>query len=274
MNSDLDLLQGSWRITALEVEGRKMPAAMFAEGRLVIRGSRFLGAGMGAEYQGTLEIDPSGSPRRLNMKFDAGPETGNTNLGIYEVAGDTFRICLATHGNVRPAAFDSSAGSGFALETLTRGEAVASGRKTKKPRKSVAEASESAAKTPESAAGSAPATEFEGDWPMVSGVMNGQPMDQSLVQWVKRMTRGNRITVMAGPQVMMQVTFTTDPSQSPKAIEYVNLAGTNKGKAQSGIYALEGDLLKVCVAAPGSPRPAAFESVKGDGRTLTVWKRP
>ena len=108
---------------------------------------------------------------------------------------------------------------------------------------------------------------------MVSGVMNGQPMDPSLVKWVKRTTRGNRTTVLAGPQVMMKVEFSIDPSQSPQAIDYLNLAGANKGKTQRGIFDLSGDVLRVCVAAPGDPRPAEFASVPGDRRTFTVWKR-
>ena len=76
---------------------------------------------MGATYQGTLEIDESTSPRQLNMRFDAGPEEGNTNLCIYELDGDIWKICIATRGTVRPSSFASTPGSGFAFETLTRG---------------------------------------------------------------------------------------------------------------------------------------------------------
>jgi len=65
------------------------------------------------------------------MRFDAGPEIGNTNRGIYELEGDRLRICFATRGSMRPAAFESPAGSGFAVETLVRGE-VARPAKTRK----------------------------------------------------------------------------------------------------------------------------------------------
>jgi uncharacterized protein (TIGR03067 family) len=40
-----------------------------------------------------------------------------------------------------------------------------------------------------------------------------------------------------------------------------------------GIYALRGDVLAYCVAAPGRPRPADFTTAKGDGHTLVVLKR-
>lgn len=257
MPQDLELLQGTWSIRSLDADGQSMPAEMLADARITVKGDRFTSTGMGAEYAGKIELDPLQNPRQIDMKFDAGPEAGNTNRGIYELDGNTWRLCLATSGTVRPPDFSAAPGSGFALETLVRGAAPA------------------AAKTPKrkSRAPAGPATEFEGEWPMISGTMNGKPMDQSMVQWVKRLTQANQTTVQAGPQVMLEVEFTYDPTQSPKTIDYVNLTGTNKGKTQSGIYKFEGDVLTVCIAAPGDPRPAEFESVPGDDRTLTAWKR-
>ena len=179
MREDLDLLHGSWRITAMEVEGREMPEEVLAEGRISIEGDRFTSTGMGAEYSGTITLDASVSPRHMDMKFDAGPEKGNTNFGIYELDGDRWRICLSTHGTVRPAAFESAAGSGFVVEMLVRGAAPVARKR-------------SAAKAAAAGTGGGPVTELEGEWPMVSGVMSGKPMDQSLVKWVKRVTRATR----------------------------------------------------------------------------------
>jgi uncharacterized protein (TIGR03067 family) len=108
---------------------------------------------------------------------------------------------------------------------------------------------------------------------MVSGVMDGVPMDNSMLQWVKRITHGNESAVVAGPQTMLKVEFTNDPSKSPKTIDYMNLFGANKGKSQLGIYEFEGEILKFCVAPPGKPRPAEFSSTRGDGRSFTTWKK-
>lgn len=249
MHADLKQLQGSWTVETLEVDGQSMSAA----GQIVVKDGRFTSSGMGAVYEGTLELDATSSPRRIDMKFDAGPEMGNTNLGIYELDGKKWTLCLATRGSVRPARFATPPGSGFALETLAR----ASGRR--KPKLSAA---------------AGPATEFEGEWQMVSGVMNGLTMEESAVKWVKRVTRGSLTTVYAGPQVMMQMAFTNDSSALPKTVDYRNTAGASKGKTQLGIYEFEARLLKVCVAAPGDPRPSEFRSTPGDGRTLTVWKHP
>ena len=156
------------------------------------------------------------------------------------------------------------AGSGFVFEMLTRSEAASSKKdKASSPKAAVARARE----------GASLVTDFEGEWQMVSAVMDGSPMEQSAVEWVKRITHGSETTVYAGPQVMMKMEFTSDASNAPKTIDYVNTAGSNKGKSQQGIYEFEGDLLKICVAPPGKPRPAQFQSDRGDGRTFTVWKR-
>ena len=124
MRDDIDLLQGTWNITALEVDGQKMPSGD-ADRRLTslstatVSPARVWVRCIRARSNWILPQEP----RQLNMRFDAGPEKGNTNPGIYELAGDTWKICLATRGDVRPSNFVTTAGSGFALETLTRSSA-------------------------------------------------------------------------------------------------------------------------------------------------------
>src|SRR6266853_3009377 len=100
MTADLKLLQGIWTVTSLEMDGGKMSAAMLENARVVIKGNRFTSDGMGSVYEGTLELDESKKPRRLTMKFDAGPEKGNSNLCIYKLDGDIWKMCIATRGSV------------------------------------------------------------------------------------------------------------------------------------------------------------------------------
>ena len=114
-------------------------------------------------------------------------------------------------------------------------------------------------------------TEFEGERQMLAGSLDGKPMPDSAVEQVRRLTRGNVVTVQAGPEVIVHVQFTADPSQSPAAIDYVHLSGANAGKSQLAIYELRGDILTVCVAAPGAARPSDF--TPGPQRTITKWKR-
>ena len=107
---------------------------------------------------------------------------------------------------------------------------------------------------------------------MVAAVIDGRPLAPDMVKWCKRVTHGNVTMVLAGPQSMLDATFTLDPSHSPPHIDYVNRSGKNNGKAQAGIYEIEGNTLRICVAPPGGARPKDFTSTKGDGRSYTEWR--
>ncbi|SRR5258708_5650350 len=105
MRTDLELLQGFWSITSLAMDGQEMHASMFANAGIFVNANRFTSIGIGAEYEGTLEIYPTTSPRQLNMQFDVGLEKGNVNLCNYEIDGEVWRLCIATRGTVRPPAY-------------------------------------------------------------------------------------------------------------------------------------------------------------------------
>jgi hypothetical protein len=53
----------------------------------------------------------------------------------------------------------------------------------------------------------------------------------------------------------------------------VGTEGDAAAKVAPGIYAIEGDVLKICYVMPGGERPKAFESTAGSGAYLVTWKR-
>lgn len=268
MAADLEKLQGSWDITSVETDGRQMPGAALSGMKIVVQGSRFTSTGMGQTYEGRIEVDQKKTPKTIDLVFTAGPQDGTRNLGIYKFQKTSgWTLCLATYGDTRPRTFATKPGTGFALETLEREGATSKSAK-KKPAKETASRVAKA-----HAAESAPATVLEGDWKMVSGVFNGKALADNMVEWCTRTTRGGLTTVMAGPETMVEATFTLDTSKRPHAIDYVNLAGAAKGKSSAGIFETAGGELRICMAAPGKPRPTAFASKTGDGRSLTTWKR-
>ena len=244
MSGDLDLLQGTWSITSLEMDGQKMSGG---GGQIVVRGNRFTTIAMGAAYEGTVVVRETGAPKSFDLHFEEGPEKGNTSLGIYELEGDTWKICLTTRGNQRPKEFAAPPGTGIALETLRRGTVV------------------------EAPADSQPAGdsagEISGEWIPLSVVINGKPLEKSLLKYGKRSATASDVTVKFGPQVMVQARYSVDRSRTPMTMDYL-LAG---GRTQQGIWSLEDNRLTTCFGAPGQARPDEFASVAGDGRTLTVW---
>ncbi len=245
MKNDASVLEGTWSIVSLEIGGRKMPVGT---SRIVLKGDRFTTSGMGAEYEGTIAVDAKKRPKTVDMTFLSGPEQGNKNLGIFEVKGDTWRLCLDMTGKSRPKEFASK--PGVALETLKR--------------------ITDAAKKPGQNAhfDVVPAPELEGEWGMVSCTVNGEPLPASMAKHGKRVARNNEITVSIAGQTILKARFTVRRESTPAQIDYL----LSTGDQQHGIYDLEGKDLKVILSAPGQPRPADFSVAKGDGKTLSVWK--
>jgi uncharacterized protein (TIGR03067 family) len=68
--------------------------------------------------------------------------------------------------------------------------------------------------------------------------------------------------------------YTLDPKKKPAVYEQKALDGENKGKTYSGIYAIDGDTLKMCSKARGLPED--FEITQGKDvkdKYLYVYKR-
>ncbi|HYL77809.1 MAG TPA: TIGR03067 domain-containing protein, partial [Bryobacteraceae bacterium] len=243
MKTDLEKLQGTWNIVELEMDGLAMGDS--GDARIVVKGERFTTVSMGAAYEGTVRVDEAQSPKTLDLKFTKGPEKGNVNYGIYELDGDTWKICLNTQGKRRPKKFTTSGGSGLALEILKRGRAKAKKVEIPLPDFTVE-----------------PAPELEGEWVMVSCVQSGQALEDGYLKFGKRVAKDNETTVTMAGRVQVKARYTVDRTKKPMTMDYF-LAG---GATQLGIYELDGKTLKVCFAKAGKERPKDFASARGDGR--------
>jgi uncharacterized protein (TIGR03067 family) len=114
---------------------------------------------------------------------------------------------------------------------------------------------------------------LQGEWSMVSGSADGQPMPDEMRKQMKRVCHGDETTTTMGRQVFIKAKITIDPSKKPKTIDYQMTDGFTKGKKQLGIYEVDGDTFQSCFSKVGDDRPTDFISKPGDGRTLSVWKR-
>jgi len=264
MQPELEILQGTWNITALEVDGGSMPTP--PEARMVIKKDRFESLGMGAIYQGKLVLDTTQKPWALDLKFTAGPEKGNTNRGIFEFKGESWQLCLQMTGGERPKKFSTKAGGGLALETLARPGASENNKPASAKKKVVQKDEKSARIAADFSA--APVPELAGEWAMVSCVMNGQSLEAEYVKMGRRLAHGNETTIFMGEQAILKARYAIDQTAQPNTIDYL----LKNGQRQFGIFKLAGDVLEVSFAAAGKPRPETFSATKGDGRTVATWK--
>lgn len=115
--------------------------------------------------------------------------------------------------------------------------------------------------------------QLQGEWSMVSGSADGQPMPDETRKEMKRLCKGDEATTTMGGEMFMKAKITIDPSKKPKTIDYQMTDGFTKSQKQLGIYEVDGDTFKSCFGKAGAARPTDFSSKPGDGRTLSVWKR-
>ena len=277
MSAEIDRIQGTWAFTSLEVEGTKMPLDSFRGASIVVDGDRFTSVSMGAVYKGTVKLGARKKPKTIDLCFTEGPEARKTSLGIYELDGDTWRICLGMAGRDRPKAFATKPGSGHALESLKRAAPVKS---SGTPAGSAPFARSSAQTSPSARSvavrGGSPASGNEmeklaGTWTMVSGELNGQRLPAQMIKGFKRVTQDDETTVTSGGRVFLKAKFRIDSATQPKTIDYEVSVGTDAGKTMLGIFDVTEETLKLCYAS--AHRPTDFSAPVGSGRSLTVWKR-
>jgi uncharacterized protein (TIGR03067 family) len=129
-----------------------------------------------------------------------------------------------------------------------------------------------AAEGPQEDAAQQELKKLQGRWSRVSAVTNGRPAPEETVKQSTLTIAGDKYTLKMGDQTR-QGTLKLDPTKQPKAIDIISAQGPNKGKSLLGIYELEGDTFRYCVAEPGKERPTEFASKPGGGHSLFVNKR-
>jgi uncharacterized protein (TIGR03067 family) len=114
---------------------------------------------------------------------------------------------------------------------------------------------------------------LEGTWATVSIEAAGQKVsDEDEIKTRKLTTKGDKYTLKVGNETV-QGTIEINPTKKPKTIDVKPDSGSNKGKTLLGIYELDGDNLKICLALPGRDRPTAFTTAAENGQQLVVYKR-
>jgi uncharacterized protein (TIGR03067 family) len=131
--------------------------------------------------------------------------------------------------------------------------------------------------------------DFQGNWQLVGGETKGAPLPEILIkatdlQWK---IRGGTIETRARSmhttfdektgkvesqkaEEFERSTFKVDASKKPKQID---LASQKTGKAILGIYELQGDELKICIAPDGKTRPSEFKTAPDSEAAVLVLKR-
>jgi len=121
---DILNLQGTWQLDSFEGKAKVdvKKRTLFIGGELMILRDekRIL-------QIGTVRLVTSKSPRRIDVVVKKGMHADNTMLGIYEIKGDTLKLCMDPEGDGRPAKFVSKADTDLYLAVFKRVKAPGEG---------------------------------------------------------------------------------------------------------------------------------------------------
>ena len=107
---ELDKLQGEWSAVSLERDGNKLPDEMLKTVKRSVTGESYTIAFGEMMFKGTFKIDVSKTPKTIDIVREEDKDT--PIKGIYELDGDTYKVCYGAPGKDRPTEFSAKEGSG------------------------------------------------------------------------------------------------------------------------------------------------------------------
>jgi len=113
-------VQGNWKPVKAELAGQPMADAVLQTISLKLdKGKYEVFVGQNPD-KGTYTVDATTKPKSMSVTGTEGPNNGKTFPCIYELNGDTLRICYDLSGAKRPTEFKSVAGTKLYLVTYQR----------------------------------------------------------------------------------------------------------------------------------------------------------
>ena len=116
---DFKDLKGTWKVEKAVFMGNDS-TALFGTAVLTIDEGKYTVAFGGMEDKGTLKLDAGKSPKQMTITSTEGTNKDKTFRAIYEVTGDTLKVCYELEGKEPPAKFESKEGTNTLFVTYKR----------------------------------------------------------------------------------------------------------------------------------------------------------
>jgi uncharacterized protein (TIGR03067 family) len=110
---DPEAIQGTWKVVSLEDGGKEVPkdALDQAAPKLIFKGDKYTFTAMDKTVEeGTFKLGAAKDLKTIDLAITEGNDKGKTQVGIYQLSGDTLKVCFAVPGDKdRPTTFASKA---------------------------------------------------------------------------------------------------------------------------------------------------------------------
>jgi RNA polymerase sigma factor (sigma-70 family) len=266
--TDMEKLQGFWKVIETRVDGETYPTPEGVDGRLVIEGDDFglgfsskstSGPSSGSVLSATFKLNTTTSPRNIDL-FTSKDQAHLLSLGIYKLDGDDLMICLphsVKHRERRPTEFTAEKGSDRQLYKLRRVEA--------KPKTDT--------------------EKLQGTWEVLETRVNGETYPTHEVTDHRLVIEGDKFRLTSMPKeppklglyggMIFIATFKLNTTKSPRNIDLEMSKDPEAHEVCLGIYKLDGDDLVICLPylKPCERRPTEFKAEKGSDQQLYKLRR-
>lgn len=117
---DVKAMEGKWTVASAEAGGQSVDSEDLRALVVTIAGDHYELMTKEGPDAGTLKLDETQKPKTMDATDTEGFDAGKVIRAIYELTGDTMRVCYALDGSARPTEFATKEGSPWLLITYQR----------------------------------------------------------------------------------------------------------------------------------------------------------
>ena len=113
-------LYDSWQVTSVIASGAKIPEAVSSTMSTTLTETTYHAVVAGQSDKGTIVVDDTASPPRIDITGTEGPNAGTFTKSIYKLDGDTLIVSYDVTGTDYPTDFESKPGRTDMVVTYER----------------------------------------------------------------------------------------------------------------------------------------------------------
>ena len=119
---ELEKWQGTWTLVGAEEKGEKLSDDKLKQTpvTLTIKDDKFTIKIGDQSLEGTFKIDPAKKPKEYEAKATTPDGKVEESKGIYEIEGDTLKVCFTSADKERPKEFKTAPGSETFIHTYKK----------------------------------------------------------------------------------------------------------------------------------------------------------
>lgn len=114
---------------------------------------------------------------------------------------------------------------------------------------------------------------MQGTWSVVSLAEQGKAIPATETDVLEFIVKKDVVSIYEKGKLEFQYQMTLDSTKTPKTIDFKHLIGEDKGRVEPGIFAFDGDKLKLALDEKRKGRPTVFEGKETETYNVIVLKK-